>query len=353
MAGTTTTTTNGNTSTTTTTPDKPKKVKGSVDVNGDGKVNALDDLNGDGRANDADMTLRRDSLSMEVLGRDYKTASQIVGQDLELKKVFKDAIAGGWTKEQFIAATQNTKWYEAQGSEFARKGWLAKAAGGAEWEDQIIQASDVVQRTAAQMGAVLSPDQLKDYAEKYIMGGWGTQGRQGLMADSLAGFVDSSRGSAASTTRALRELARNNGVSLSEKWVNDVTQSIARGESTQVDYESWIRGEAAKRYPMYADKIQAGVSVRALASPYLSRMQDILEIPEESIDLDNPFISSALGNVNEKGEQTGMSYGEFETKLRNDPRWENTKNGKNTLMNTTNNFMKSMGFATDNYFARG
>lgn len=330
---------------------KPKPVKGNTDVNGDGKVNALDDLNGDGRANKADKTLKQDTLSMEMLGRDYATAARIVGGDPELKKIFEDAIAGGWTPQQFQAATQNTKWYQDQGSDYARKGWLAKQAGGADWEDQLTQARDIVQRTASSMGAALSESDLDQFAEDYIMKGWGVSGRQGLMADTLASYLDAQKGTAAETALSLRTLAMNNGVGLSQQWIDDVTKSIARGESSVTDYEAWIREQAAARYPMYADKIRAGVSVKALASPYMSRMQEILELPEEGIGLDDPYIVQALGQVNDKGEQVPMNYNDFETKLRNDPRWESTKNGKNTLMNAVDGFMKSMGFATDNYFA--
>jgi len=332
---------------------KPGPVKGNTDVNNDGNVNALDDLNGDGKANQADVTLRRDTLSMGMLERDYATAARIVGADPTLKKVFDEAIAGGWTPAQFQAAIQNTKWYNDQGSDYARKGWLAKQAGGKEWEDQLTQAREVVQRTASAMGAELSTEQLNQFAEDYVMKGWYEGSRQGLMADALSSFLSSSRGSAAETAMSLRALAKDNGVVLSQKWVDDVTTSIAKGESSVADYQAWIREQAAARYPMYADKIKAGVSVRALASPYLSRMQDILELPEESIALDDPYITAALGQVNEKGEQVPMNYVEFETKLRNDPRWESTKNGKNTLMNAVDGFMRNMGFATDNYFARG
>lgn len=352
MAETTKTTTNGNTSVTTVTPDAPKKLKG-IDVNNDGTVDVLDDLNGDGKANQKDVDLRRDTISMEVLKTDYNTAYQIVAENDELRQIFKDAIRMGYSNDQFTAATRNTQWYKDQGSDYARTGWLAKAAGGKDWEDQLDQAEDVVQRTASSMGAVLNPAELRQYAEKYIMGGWFVPQRQGLMADSLAGLIDANKGSAGQTSTKLKDLARLNGVKLSDQWVTDVTRSIARGDTTIGDQETWIRTEAEKRFPMFAEQIRAGVSVRALASPYLGRMQDILEIPEEMIKLDDPFIVSALGSVDAKGQQTGMSYNDFETKLRNDPRWEKTTNGKNILMNNTDNFMKSMGFSTDDYFSRG
>lgn len=330
--------------------DKPAAVKGKTDTNNDGKVNSLDDLNGDGVASKADKTLRQDTLSQAYLETNYETAARIVNGAPSLKKLFTEAVAGGWTQAQFTAALQNTEWYNSQESEYARKGWLAKAAGGNEWNDQLMQARDAVQRTAASMGAEIPEKDLDTWAEKYIMGGWSVSARQGMMLDSLASYTDISRGGAAKVASDLRALASDNGVGLTEKWLNDVAVSIAKGESTQVDYESWIREQAAARYPMYGDKIKAGVSVKALASPYMTRMQDILEIPSEQIDLNDPYINQALGMVNEKGEQVPMNYTEFENKLRSDPRWESTKNGKNSLMNMANKMSEAWGFQTDNYF---
>jgi hypothetical protein len=307
-------------------------------------------VNGDGKANNADKTLRQDTLSQSYLETNYATAARIVNGDPSLKKLFDEAVAGGWSPQQFSAALQNTSWYSSQESEYARKGWLAQRGDPKEWADQILQARDTVQRTAASMGTEMSEAQLDDFAEKYVMNGWYDQRRQGLMMDALASFTDTSRGGAAKVSQDLRTLAADNGVGLTDKWLTDVTSSINRGESTQMDYEMWIREQAAARYPMYGDKIKAGVSVKALASPYLQRMQDILEIPSDGVDLNDPYITQALGMVNDKGENVPMNYTDFEKKLRNDPRWESTKNGKNALMNLATKMSEAWGFQTDNYF---
>ena len=345
MSSTTTSTTKGNVTTTETKPDKPKPVKGKLDVNGDGEVNALDDLNNDGRADKKDRVLRQDTLSMGYLQENYAVAARIVGANAELKKIFDDAIKGGWTPEMFQSALQNSKWHTDQGTEFARKAWLARAKGGEEWEEQLSAARNTVQRQAASMGADLSEDELEDFTERYLFNGWFEPSRQGLMLDALSSSIDIKKGGAARVSGELRALALNNGVGITDEWMKEVATSIARGQSTQQEYEDWIREQAANRYPMYADKIRAGVSVKALASPYLQRMQDILEVPEEQVSLNDKYIAEALGKVNEKGEQVAMSFTEFENKLRSDPRWEQTKNGSNTLMNMAENFTRKMGFS--------
>ena len=320
------------------------KVKGTTDVNKDGNVDKLDDLNGDGRANQKDVELRQDNLSMQILGRDYDFAFRILSANPELQEIFKSAVDQGLSKEAFEASIKGTDWYESIGGEYARKAWFAKTMGGADWDDQMAQARDAIQRQANASGARIDPAELDQWAERYLFEGWFAQGRQGLMLDAISAKVQSDQGGQIAIRDALSKLARDNGVGVTDQWFNEVSQAITRGDSTQADYEMWIREQAAKKYPMFADKIKAGISVRSLASPYTTRMAEILELNEADISLDDPYIAEALGGVDENGNFKSMNFTDFETKLRNDPRWENTKNGKNTLLNTAQSFMRDWGF---------
>jgi len=325
--------------------------KKKFDYDGDGTPNtkkdrdmADQDLNNDGRINKKDKTLERDTLSVGMLGVDYKHAMDIVSGHPDVLQLFKEATKNGWTPAMFQAQLRNTGWYEEQGTEYARNAWLSRREGGKQWDDQIAIAKDAIQRTASTLGAPLSSDLLDTYANRYINEGWYDQDRQGLMADALASFADISKGNSAKTTQDLREVAYNNGVTVNDQWLTETAQSIIRGDSNAADWESWIRDQAIAKHPLYSDRIKAGVSVRSLASPYTSRMSEILEMNEGEISLDNPLIRDAMGQIDEKGNPKAMNFTEFETKLREDPRWEKTKNGANTLMNAVTSFSKAWGF---------
>lgn len=322
------------------------------DYDGDGKPNtekdkamADQDMNNDGRIDKADKSLRQDKLSMDILAVDYKFAMQIVSGNPEVQQTFQNAVNGGWTKERFQAALKNTKWYSDQGTEYARKAWFAKAEGGKQWEDQLTVARDAVQRAASTAGAVYTPDELEKAATDYIIKGYYDPNRQGLFADSIADKVDIQKGNAANLNNTLRKAADDYGISVSDQWIKEAAQSVARGDSSSADWSQWIQEQAAGKHPLYADKIRAGVSVRALASPYLSRMSSILGLNEAEIKLDDPLISQAIGGVDEKGNPKAMNYSDFETKLRQDSRWENTADGANTLMNMATRMAKSWGFS--------
>lgn len=321
------------------------------DYDGDGKPNTKkdkamsdQDMNQDGRIDKKDKTLRQDKLSMDILSVDYNFAMRIVSANPEVQGVFQEAINGGWDKNRFEAALKNTKWYADQGTEYARKAWFAQREGGGQWDDQMNVARDAVQRAASSAGAVIPKEQLDSWAEKYIFQGWYKQDRMGLMADAMADVVDIQKGNAANLNNTLRKAADDNGVSVSEQWIKEAAQSVARGDSSSADWSQWIQEQAAGKHPLYADKIRAGVSVRALASPYLSRMSSILGVNEAEIKLDDPLISQAIGGVDEKGNPKAMNYSDFETKLRQDSRWENTTDGANTLLNMATRMAKSWGF---------
>ncbi len=303
------------------------------------------DLNGDGKVNKKDEELRKDKLSMQLLGQDYEFAARIVGGTPELKTLFKRAIAEGWSKENFEAALQGTKWYSEQGSEYARKAWFAKQAGGGDWQDQLKMARDTVQRSATEMGVTLSGDDLNKWAERYIFEGWYDSSRQGLMADALAERVDINKGAAGQLSMSLTQMAQANGLRMTNSFFTDAAKSIAKGESTQADWERYIREQAAAKFPMYADKIKAGVNARDLASPYISRMAEILEINPDDVSLDDVYVKDAMSGIDEKGNPKAMSYSDFETKLRRDPRWQNTTNGKRATMGLVSQMMQDWGFA--------
>ncbi len=321
------------------------------DYDGDGKPNtakdkamADQDLNNDGQINKKDKSLKQDKLSMDILSVDYAFAMRIVSANPEVQDVFTQAINGGWDKQRFQAALTNTKWYNDQGTEYARKAWFAKSEGGQQWEDQLDVARDAVQRAASSAGAVIAPAELDNIAEKYIFQGWYKSDRMGLMADFMADKVDIQKGNAANLTNTLRKAADDNGISVSDQWIREAAQSVARGDSASADWSQWIQEQAAGKHPLYADKIRAGVSMRSLASPYLTRMSSILGINEAEIKLDDPLIAQAIGQVDEKGSPKAMSYSDFETKLRQDSRWENTTDGANTLLNMATRMAKSWGF---------
>ena len=58
---------------------------------------------------------------------------------------------------------------------------------------------------------------------------------------------------------------------------------------------------------------------------YINMMAQTFEVDPDQIDLSDPHIKEALGAVDDKGNPRVMGLGEFQDKLRDDPRWMGTK----------------------------
>jgi hypothetical protein len=324
-----------------------KEVKGNYDTNNDGVVDKQDDLNNDGRANKKDRDLKRDEISNALLGRDYKYAARLLDSNPEIAEIFKDAVKNGWEPTRFEAAVKNSGWYGDIGGEYARKAWFSKTLGGPDWDDQLNQARDSIQRVATQMGVQLSPEEIGSFAERYIFEGWFESSRQGLMADALASKAQADAGGNVKVRDELATIARENGVKVNDQWYNEVVQSIARGDSTQADYEMYLRDQAAAKFPLYADKIKAGVSVKSLVSPYTRRMAELFDINQDDISFDDPYISSVLTALDENGNPKVTNFADFETTLRRDPRWLESEDGSKAFMGLAAKMARDWGFVTD------
>lgn len=125
----------------------------------------------------------------------------------------------------------------------------------------------------------------------------------------------------------LRQFEANNGINLTEKFIQRNAQDIATGAKGPDEVTSLLRDQyVATAYPGLADKIRAGSDVADLAAPYLGTMQNLLELPDGSIDLNDPTIQRALSSTDEKGNPTAVPLWQFKDIVKRDPRWASTDN---------------------------
>ena len=143
----------------------------------------------------------------------------------------------------------------------------------------------------------------------------------------------------------LKNLAMKNGISLSDEAAKDYAAAIVAQTIDENTAYNTVRESAASAFPQFADKIKAGVDLKTLADPYVQSMSNILEIPSNSIDLFDPTVRSALSYTNKDGTVATKSLADFETGLRNDPRWAYTKNARQSLDSAGMDFLRNIGLA--------
>jgi hypothetical protein len=160
------------------------------------------------------------------------------------------------------------------------------------------------------------------------------------------GTIDFNKGAAAETLNTLKQYASDLGIQFDETWFNKATTRILKYKDDSETYNQQIRDLAKSQYPTLAEQIDAGFTVRQLASPYVQNMSRILEIDPGTISLNDRTIKQALTGLSPEGKPMTTPLWQFEQELRQDPRWNYTNNAQEDLMGTARQILKNFGLVS-------
>ena len=172
----------------------------------------------------------------------------------------------------------------------------------------------------------------------------------GYMADKIPDAGSDLDGIAGSIQDLVESYKENYGVTPTRSFVNESIKSIVRAGGTGgaqdaiSSLEQQLKEQAQVLYPALKDKINAGLSVRAIADPYISRTAKLLEKADISVGLDNKYVNAALSRKNDKGEYELMSTDEHARSIRSSDEWLNTKNAKETFLGAADSILQTFGF---------
>lgn len=143
---------------------------------------------------------------------------------------------------------------------------------------------------------------------------------------------------------AVKQLAANNGINLSDSAARSYATDIVSGVIDENTAYNTIRESAANAFPSLGEKIKQGINLKTLADPYIQSMSNILEIPDTAIDLFDPKIRSAMAFTTPDGKVGTKSIYDFEKELRQDPRWQYTNNARQQAASVATTVLKDFGF---------
>lgn len=142
----------------------------------------------------------------------------------------------------------------------------------------------------------------------------------------------------ASATQQVKDVARANGVFVSDADLANYAERVRNGEKID-DIASTFRKVAGASQPKYIqDLLNSGVNLDVIYSPYKSAMAKTLEIDPNTIDITDPSLSAAV-----TGDKTMTTY-EFQRALRKDPRWQYTDNARSEASDVATQVLKDFGF---------
>lgn len=139
----------------------------------------------------------------------------------------------------------------------------------------------------------------------------------------------------------LQNLTRNLGLGYNPKQLEDQAVNIASGKETFEQLEFSLRSIAGEAFPAFKDRILAGETLASIASPYVSSMSRILEIPDSSIDLSDP--SNEIRKALIGDGKTPKPLWAFEQELFKDARWQYTSNARDTVDRVSMDILQRFG----------
>lgn len=143
----------------------------------------------------------------------------------------------------------------------------------------------------------------------------------------------------------IRQYLADNGLKMSDDFVTENVRRIGAGEITVDDVTSHLRDKyLVNEFPAWADSLKSGATVKDIAAPYVTKMAQVLELPEEAIDLSDPKLRSALTTPGTDGKPTFKPLWQFEQDLRQDPRWMQTNQAQDEIAKTASDVLSMFGF---------
>lgn len=293
-------------------------------------------------ANPADIE-ESPKMSAEELASNYGWSYGFLNSIPEVKGLFDQAVSDTWTPEKFQAELRDSNWWK-ENSDTRRQAQVMKNTDPATWSASVQAQILSIRQLAAEIGAAIPESKIKKIAEQSIELGLDESGLRNTLGQYVT-FTDKGTltGQAGMHEYTMKQYAYNQGIRLDKQAIKNQAQLVVRGLATSEDFESQIREQAKSMFPGYADRLDAGMSMRDVASPYIQEMASTFGLPDTSIDLMDPLIKSALNGLNKEGKPTGLSLTDFQTQLRNDSRWKQTKSSQDQVMTAGLAVLKDMG----------
>lgn len=290
-------------------------------------------------------------IDQETLAAQYGWALSVLRSNPELSKLFDRAVSETFSPAAFVGQLRNTKWYKTR-SESVRKMEVLKNADPAEYNRQLQRMAGSVadqyfamtgrrldQATAKKLGSTALTFNFNEGEMRDLVGG--TVKSQTLMMNGLGGTLGEAE-------RQLRQAAEDYGLDFADSAFAGQLNNIARQVTDVGAVVDNYRNQAKSRYAAFADEIDQGLTIRDIAEPYKQLMAKTLEISDKGISVMDGSIQKALTyrpmvQKGKPGPPTPMAMWQFETDLKNDPRWNKTQNAQDSIMAAGRKVLTDMG----------
>ena len=275
---------------------------------------------------------------------EYGTQAALVNSNPELKALFNLAVAEKWNPNKFKAAFENTSWFKGNGPTW-RLAETARLSDPGAWNASLTEVKNQITQSAKDMGFELNPADADKLANDTLYLSWGKGVDSALLKQHVAavGRITGTGGQAATTMQKFKEQAASMGMQYGDDWYANAAQSTLAGTSNVDYYNKKIRDDAKSKYGAFAEQIDAGQTVEAIASPYIQSMARILELSPTDINLNDPTIAQALQGFDAQNKPVAKPVWAFERELKQDDRYFKTNTAVKDMTGLASEIARQFG----------
>jgi len=285
-------------------------------------------------------------MTPEELAASYGWAYGFLNGNKELRGLFKQAVDGTWSAEKFQAELRDTSWWKKT-SDTARQAQVLEKTDPATWQAQQLAVTTQVQQLAAQVGAAIPQSKLKGIVDSVLRTGMDENQIRDVLGQYVGFTKDGTlKGEAGMHEFTMKQYAAQMGVEIGDQAIKNQAQLVVRKMATSQDFESQIREQAKSAFPGYGEQIDAGMTMKDIATPYQQLMSKELELPDSPLGLMDPTVRQALNGLDKDGKPSGMNLPDFQNMLRNDPRWRTTQGAQDQAMNVGHAVLRDLGLTS-------
>lgn len=298
----------------------------------------------------------------------YGVQAALINSDPSLKTLFEQARKENWDANRFKAEFLNTDWAKTH-AETWQASERARLSAPGTYADSYNRMRTLIAQTAVGQGIALSPDQLGAEAavdkphdrtgnivEWALDQSWG----KGLDATALKTHIAElgkvnlalPGGSAFNYASELKQYAFDNGLSnltLSggADYYSQAAQSILLGKSDVNTWKADILKTTKQNYGAFAAQLDAGMTMRSIAAPYINTLANLLEIAPDQVNLGDStgygkMVTDALRGTDPANPKPIALY-DFEKTVKANPAWGYTNNARDTVLGGVGGLLKTLG----------
>jgi len=306
--------------------------------------------------------------------QNYGVQAALIASDPELGSLFTTAVSQNWSANKWAAEFQNTNWAKTR-TPAQQSAELQRTSDPAAYSEAYNNARQKLISTASSLGINLTPSQIgqaidpANYSQPHALDTTGQNLAEWILSNNptdsalqahlaQVGRVNATLtgGQAQTTAQQLKQQAMDLGLNNmtlpgGQDYFAQAAQGIIAGTTSAQEQSQYLINQAKTMFPAYAKQLDSGITVKALAAPYINTLSNLLEVDPTTIDLSAPtgygsMITKALQGNGDPNNPTPMTVSDFSNQVRQDPRWLNTQNAKDSIMNSGVQLLRNFGLVT-------